>query len=296
MKSSNDTEKSVPYHELPTFDHPLLDTGQPTKSCAFSQNEPTFDDNITEAGQEGDSCGIGTWRPQWMQLFATPLFFMINMAVVGIIQGMTSSLFFSSISTFERRYAFDSKISAIILVSDNVAEMILNPIVGYFGIRFNRARCIAIGEMILSASCFLTALPFLIYGSTSHLQEVVDDDSVEFLLPLPFPSIKQNNFQMCPITDRSHLDCSSGQGATLWPAVCFLVIGSFARGLGYTCYFVIGFPYLDDNLKKKQTPMYLSIMQSVRLIGPALGYMLSAFCLSLYENPFGKLLLGPIID
>ena len=97
---------------------------------------------------------------------------------------------------------------------------------------------------------------------------------------------------MCTVSDGAQYDCSNGQGATVWLAVFFLVLGSFARGLGYTAYFVIGFPYLDDNLKKRQTPLYLSIMQSIRLIGPATGYMLSAFCLRMYENPLSKLYAG----
>lgn len=42
---------------------------------------------------------------------------------------------------------------------------------------------------------------------------------------------------------------ASSTSATIWPAVGFLLFGSFMRGLGYTCYIVIGLPYLDDNSK-----------------------------------------------
>ena len=56
------------------------------------------------------SCGMGSWRPVWLQIFANPLIFVINMSIVGTIQGMTGPLFFSSISTLEKRFAFDSKV------------------------------------------------------------------------------------------------------------------------------------------------------------------------------------------
>lgn len=73
------------------------------------------------------SCGMGSWRPDWLQVFANPIVFLINMSLVGTIQGMTGPLFFSSISTLEKRYAFDSKISAIILIADNFSQMLVRP-------------------------------------------------------------------------------------------------------------------------------------------------------------------------
>lgn len=71
------------------------------------------------------SCGMGSWRPKWLQVFANPVVFLINMSLVGTIQGMTGPLFISSISTLEKRYAFDSKISAVILIADNFSQMLV---------------------------------------------------------------------------------------------------------------------------------------------------------------------------
>jgi len=151
------------------------------------------------------------------------------------------------------------------------------------GVRFNRARLIAIGEVILSISCFLTASPFFIYGSAKHLaiDEYGDESHFDLL------QSNETRFEMCTTDNDPMHNCAKGEGATVWPAVVMLILGSFARGLGYTCYFVIGFPYLDDNVSKKSSPLYLCAMQAIRLIGPASGFMLSSFCLRMYENPFG---------
>ena len=92
---------------------------------------------------------------------------------------------------------------------------------------------------------------------------------------------------MCDVDGRVY-ECGNGEGATIWMAVVLLFIGSFFRGIGFTCYFVIGLPYLDDNVSKRNSPIYMSIMQAIRLIGPASGFMLSSFCLRLYENPWSK--------
>ena len=94
--------------------------------------------------------------------------------------------------------------------------------------------------------------------------------------------------EMCSVDGQnSNTDNCSGDN-TVWLAVLILFIGSFFKGIGFTCYFVVGFPYMDDNVSKKNSPLYMSVMQAIRLIGPASGFMLSSFCLRLYENPFSK--------
>ncbi len=47
---------------------------------------------------------------------------------------------------FAFRYAFDSRISAIIFSADNYSGLVLSPLVGLYGIKFNRSRLIAIGK------------------------------------------------------------------------------------------------------------------------------------------------------
>ena len=156
--------------------------------------------------------------------------------------------------------------------------MILSPIVGYLGSRYNRPKMIAISELILALSCFLTAVPYFIYGPATH-----------FLNDAKILALNETKYETCPV-DQHDLDCSDGNHhSTVWFAVFVLWLGSFTRGLGYTAYFTIGFPYLDDSVNKNDSPMYISILSALRLIGPAGGYMLSAFCLRYYENPYCKL-------
>ncbi len=155
----------------------------------------------------------------------------------------------------------------------------MSPIIGYLGNRFNRPRLIAIGELFLALSCFTTALPYYIYGPGTHLLH--DDDLLSKLMR------NQTKYELCP-ANTTNVDCENGKHFTVWPAVILLWSGSFLRGLGFTAYFVIGMPYLDDSVSKRSSPMYISIMTALRLIGPAGGFLLSSLSLRYYENPFCK--------
>ena len=302
---------------------------------AIDQHKNDDDDN------ELTSCGIGSWRPKWLQIFSNPIFFLINLSLVGIIQSMNGPIFFSTMSTLEKRYAFDSRISGIILIADNISQFMvsmimmmmtilffsisnfkssfifflkLSPIVGYIAVRFNRARLIAFSEMFLAFSCFLTAMPYFIYGPAElfvhngnnnnmtiaannnwslNISNTTTTTTTTSTIPiLAGPSMFQNRkpFELCSDdnAEMNEMKCTNNRGHTKWLAVVILFFGSFFRGIGFTCFFVIGFPYLDDNVGKKNSPMYMSIIQAIRLIGPASGYLLSSFCLRFFENPFGK--------
>ena len=91
---------------------------KPAGKWPEKHDETADDESLT-------TCGIGSWRPKFLQRYATPIWFLVNMSLVGTIQGMTGPLFLSSISTLEKRYAFDSKVSAIILIADNFSQMMV---------------------------------------------------------------------------------------------------------------------------------------------------------------------------
>ncbi len=65
-----------------------------------------------------------------------------------------------------------------------------------------------------------------------------------------------------------------------------LFLSNFFRGVGFTTYYVIAMPYIDDNTASRSSPVYISVIQCVMLVGPAAGFYFSSLCLSLYEDPF----------
>lgn len=229
------------------------------------------------------TCGIGSWRPRWLQPLANPVAFLVNISFVAIVQSMAGSMIYSTMSTVEKRYAFDSKISAIIFIADSISNLILSPIIGYYGVRFNRSRLIGTGQIILALSCIASAIPYFIYGPMNHHHHHVSSESfIE----------NENYFQMCTKDDDNH--CSnnddtmngSSQNNTVWLAVFILFIANFFRGVGFTIYYVIALPFMDDNVSKKNSPLFLSIMHSILLIGPVFGFFLSGFCLKYSEDPW----------
>lgn len=90
-----------------------------------SEANVDIDDN-----EEDTLCGFGGWKPAWMQRFATPQFFVLNFSIVAVLQGALFTYLVSIVSTLEKRYAYDSTVTGFILISDDISQMIIAPVIG----------------------------------------------------------------------------------------------------------------------------------------------------------------------
>ena len=56
----------------------------------------------------------------------SPIFFLVNICLIGIVQSMSGSFIYSTMNMLEKRYAYDSKISAYINIADNISNMMVS--------------------------------------------------------------------------------------------------------------------------------------------------------------------------
>ncbi|XP_054163348.1 solute carrier organic anion transporter family member 74D-like [Oppia nitens] len=280
----------------------------------------SFADNInttatatdTAAADDYYTCGLFGWRPRCLQRLATTRMFLLVFALLGVIQGANYTYMIASITTLEKRFQFGSKISGLILMTDNVMQLIANPLFGYLANRVHRPRMIALCQLIVVFGCYLAALPYFLYeytplnsyliggnfnttsasgsGSGGHHQQLEYCDSV----------INNGNNTSAMGVMLNINDCGGdGVGAddisndsafyvsaAVLPAVIIFCLASCCNGIGFTAFYIIGIPFIDDNVNKKNSPIYISTTAALRLGGPTLGYFLSSFCLRFYENPF----------
>lgn len=202
----------------------------------------------TQIEREETSCGVFGWQPHWLQFFASAKFFVINFSILGIIQGALFTYMVGIMSTLEKRFAFETKVSGFILIADNLSQMVVSPIVGYLGSKYNRSVLIALGELVVALSCIMSAIPYYFYGPGIFLLQNSD----------PTESANKTDFHLCGFKDSGSECEEGGNHSTVLFAVVILWLSSFFNGLGYTAFYTIGLPYVDDNIKKKNSAMYLS--------------------------------------
>ncbi|XP_042908479.1 solute carrier organic anion transporter family member 74D isoform X2 [Parasteatoda tepidariorum] len=213
-------------------------------------------------------CGIGTFKPKFLQRFANAKCFLVFFCLIGILQGAYFTYFIGILTTLEKRYSFDSSVTGIILIADNISPALFGIFLGYYGKFAHRPKLVTFGMMITVLSCFLSALPYFLFGSDTKLTILS----------------KNNEAQLCnEYNSLASEHCQRSSQNTL--AISILFLANFLNGFGSMAYYAIGTPYMDDNVKKKNSPLYLGATFALRIVGPTLGFMLSSFCLKYYENP-----------
>ncbi|CAN8018146.1 unnamed protein product, partial [Ixodes persulcatus] len=191
-------------------------------------------------------CGVGSWRPRWLQNFASPHSLFVFFNFLGISQGAYKSYTVGTLSTLERRFGLSTGSIAVILVAESISPVFLDVFMGYVAGWMSRPKMLSLGMMVVSASSILVTLPYAMYGpATTLLSKGVD--GFEDAGKLEFCGSRPPD-----------LPCSANDptGVTTSLPFVILFVASFMNGIGQSVLHVAGNSYMDDSIKKKNSPMY----------------------------------------
>ncbi|XP_065345657.1 solute carrier organic anion transporter family member 74D-like [Cloeon dipterum] len=247
--------------------------------------------------QHATSCGWWFCRPRWLQGFATTKTFLVVFGLLGTVQTMSYVYFVATLTTMERRFKIPSKTTGLMLSGNEISQILLSLVLTYFGGRGNRPRWIAAGVAISALSCFILALPHLVYGPgrsalalTKEFHGEVNNTYLQSsIIALTSPicgtafSERQTQIeQSCTSEDENN---STDGNYSLVP-ILLVFLSQFVLGIGSTLYWALGQIYLDDNAGKAKTPLFLGLTLALRTLGPAFGFVIAFGCLNIYIDPF----------
>lgn len=186
-----------------------------------------------------------------------------------------------TLTTLEKRFKIPSRTTGLIL-SGNEISQILSLILTYYGGSGHRPRWIAVGVGLSGVSCLVLALPHFLYGPGRDALSLTKEYLDQTLLNA---TTVPQDLAICPrVIKPDHCDDEMLLDVSILPRL-LVFLSQFILGIGTTLYYGLGQTYLDDNTKKKNTPMLLGFTFALRTVGPAIGFLLGYACLSLYIDP-----------
>ncbi|XP_035208493.1 solute carrier organic anion transporter family member 74D-like [Stegodyphus dumicola] len=228
--------------------------------------------NSEEAAKSEDTkntlCGICNYTPNWLQRFATSKCYLLFYSLTGVLQGAYVTYFIGILSTLEKRFSFDSQVTGIIMIADNLSPIFFS-VLSYYAKDVHQPLLIAFGMMLSVISCIVSCLPYFFFGSEVTLSH----------------NAFVKKIQLCN-ENLGHENCNYAVESQNNFAIIILFIANFLNGFASMTYYTFGIVYLDDNVKKKDSPLYIGTTYAMKIFGPTLGFMLSSFTLQYYENPF----------
>ncbi|XP_076129342.1 solute carrier organic anion transporter family member 2A1-like [Alosa pseudoharengus] len=198
--------------------------------------------------------------------------FVMCHSLLQLSQLLHTSYFKSSISTIERRYGYSSVSTGSLTSLHEVGNLLLVVFVSYLGNRVHRPRVIGMGGLLMAGSAGLLALPHFLsqpYQYNSALAEEEGDICV------------MNGNSSSPL----HCHALSSHHASLQHVPWGLMAtAQLLFGLGSAPIQPLGISYIDDYSEPGNAALYIAILFSVSIFGPAFGYLLGSVMLRIYVD------------
>lgn len=229
-------------------------------ASATFQSQKFEDSFETEDGETRPACGLVTWRPKFLQRFAQPKWFLVFQCWFVLAQSMIVSGFSGVVvSSLEKRFSLRTNQVGVIVSCYDISAAIMAIVVSYYG-HHHKPKWLGIGAFILGIGCFVFALPHLLVGKYepgSSATNLCRSDA--------FPE---------------NLVCRSA----VWYHIFFFVLAEFLIGIGATPVYILGTSFIDENVRRSTSGIFLGIMYAIATLGPAIGFLLGGQFLDIYVD------------
>ncbi|XP_069175707.1 solute carrier organic anion transporter family member 74D [Procambarus clarkii] len=238
-------------------------------------------------------CGVGPFKPAWLQALARKEVYMVVFSIVGLTQGIFFTYMVSVLSTIEKRFKFTSKETGTILAGNDVSQIVLSIVLGYYGNYGHRPRWVAVGVLFAALAGFLAALPHLMYGAGEEASAIAAAATagapIHLLANLTVGTNTKKEevclFQPEEVCEEEEVGSVGGNRESFMGPLVLFFSSQFFFGVTLSIFYSLGITYLDDNVSKKAYPMYYSAAFMLRILGPVIGFFVGGKCLSVWIDP-----------
>ncbi|CAH7430885.1 solute carrier organic anion transporter family member 1B2 [Phodopus roborovskii] len=213
-----------------------------------------------------------TRRCDGFKMFLAALSFAyISKALAGVIMK-------SSITQIERRFDIPSSFAGLIDGAFEIGNLLVIIFVSYFGSKLHRPKLIGIGCFIMGLGSIFTAMPHFFMEYYRYSSE----DDINSL---------RNSTWICLANQTTSLtgaspeivgkDCEKVSKSRMW---IFVLMANMLRGIGETPIVPLGVSFIDDFATEGHSSVYLGILNTVAMIGPIIGFLMTSVFARMYVD------------
>ncbi|XP_032677729.1 solute carrier organic anion transporter family member 4A1 isoform X1 [Odontomachus brunneus] len=231
----------------------------------------------TDRTADNLKCGWFWFRPLYLQRFRTAKWALFWLCWAGAMQGMVVNGFVNVvITTIERRFGLKSSETGLIAGGYDIASFLLLVPVSYLGGRSkaSKPRYIGVGILVLGIGSLLFATPHYLAGPYRGGQQT------ENICQSAANTSSTRSVSCAGSSVQTELEPYSGVYLTIF------LVAQLLHGAGAAPFYTLGVTYLDENVSKKMSSVYLGIYYTMAIIGPALGYVVGGELLKIYTDFF----------
>lgn len=248
-------------------------------------------------------CGIGPFKFQCLQSCARMGSFVGVYSVCGLMTSILSMYIVSQITTIEKQYGLSSSQSGLLLSCNDFGYLLTTLLASYFARKVHIPRSLCVCVILYGVAGIVCCLPFFVskdfvFEQAAQLSEIntrtlKDHNSTtnSFSISKKSPlcnvakdssdgtgyAVIISNSSQC---DVQGAETSFGVGEPnkyTTVAITFIAIGMIIQGLAKAPRYPFIATYVDDNVNKKNTAMYMGIVSGVGIFGPAIAFAVGGY-------------------
>ncbi|XP_035304859.1 solute carrier organic anion transporter family member 1B3 [Cricetulus griseus] len=204
--------------------------------------------------------------------------FLAALSFAYISKALAGVLMKSSITQIERRFDISSSLAGLIDGGFEIGNLMVIIFVSYFGSKLHRPKLVGIGCFIMGLGSIMTAMPHFFMGYYRFSSE----DDINSL---------RNSTWKCLVNQTTSLtgtspeivgkDCEKASKSHMW---IYVLMGNMLRGIGETPIVPLGVSYIDDFAPEGHSSVYLGLLNTVAMVGPVLGFLMSSVFAQMYVD------------
>ncbi|BFZ21242.1 hypothetical protein BsWGS_24281 [Bradybaena similaris] len=239
---------------------------------------------------EDTYCGFGSWRPACMQGCKNMACFSALYCVIGLVMSALNSYINSQITTLEKHFNLSSAISGFLMSCNDFGYLSTTLFMSYYTRRVHIPRALAISSVLYGASGLVCTVAF--FGTRSQIPSP-PTDIVYGINTSQKPARLTGFTQMCQnTTTPANHSCAAVSSRSKgvfeitddWRvvAICIIAIGMIIQGVAKSPRQSFLTTYVDDNVPKTKTAMYLGLTIGMSIFGPGIAFALGGVFSSMY--------------
>ncbi|XP_055710573.1 solute carrier organic anion transporter family member 4A1 [Phlebotomus papatasi] len=240
-------------------------------------------ENVGRPQETQKSCGWFRFRPKCLEHFMSPKWALFWLCWAGAVQGLVVNGFINVvITTIERRFGLKSSQTGLVASGYDIASFLCLVPVTYFGGRAgaSKPKWIGLGVVLMALGSFTFSLPHFLVG---HYRATGADSNIcpSGINATNTSSSGNSASDLCIVTGENGIDDSHEDLS--WNVWLFF-IAQLLHGAGASPLYTLGVTYIDENVSKKMSSVYLGIYYTTAIIGPAVGYVVGGQLLLFYTD------------
>lgn len=202
--------------------------------------------------------------------FSNIKIFLVAECALMLAQGTVGAYLVSVLTTLERRFNLQSADVGVIASSFEIGNLALILFVSYFGARAHRPRLIGCGGIVMALGALLSALPEFLTNQYEY--KIIDAWR------------REAGRDVCSNASRTMDDELCGNRTNTNMMYLLLIGAQVLLGIGATPVQPLGVSYIDDHVRRKDSSLYIGILFSTLVFGPACGFILGSVCTKFYVD------------